>query len=40
MPLSLDYLCRKYEGMALDAYLRRNYRNAEQRFMCARRMVA
>lgn len=37
MPLSLDYLCRKYEGKPLDVYLRRKYRHAEHRFTCARR---
>jgi hypothetical protein len=37
MPLSLDYLCRKYEGVALDVYLRRKYRNATHRFTLARR---
>lgn len=37
MPLTLDYLCRRYEGMALDAYLRRKYPNAQKRFTVARR---
>jgi hypothetical protein len=37
MPLTLDYLCRKYEGVALDAFLRRKYRNAAQRFTLARK---
>lgn len=37
MPLTLDYLCRKYEGVALDVYLRRTYRNAQQRFTLARK---
>lgn len=37
MPLTLDYLCRKYEGVALDVYLRRKYRNATHRFTLARR---
>lgn len=37
MPLSLDYLCRKYEGVALDVFLRRKYRNATHRFTLARR---
>lgn len=36
MPLSLDYLCRKYEGRSLASYLRRNYKNAEKRFTLAR----
>lgn len=38
MPLTLDYLCRKYEGVPLDVYLRRKYRNAQQRFTVARRV--
>lgn len=37
MPLTLDYLCRRYEGIALDVYLRRKYRNAQQRFTLARK---
>jgi len=37
MPLTLDYLCRKYEGVALDVYMRRTYRNAQQRFTVARK---
>lgn len=36
MPLSLDYLCRKYTGKPLDVYMRKNYKNAALRFMCAR----
>lgn len=40
MPLTLDYLCRKYERMPLDVYLRRNYRNADKRFLCARKQAA
>lgn len=36
MPLTLDYLCRRYEGMSLRRYLQRNYRNAKQRFSLAR----
>lgn len=35
MPLTLDYLCRKYEGMSLARYLQRRYRNAKQRFSLA-----
>lgn len=38
MPLSLDYLCRKYEGRSLASYLRRNYKNAEKRFTLARNL--
>lgn len=37
MPLTLDYLCRKYAGKPLDAYLRGRYRNAAHRFMAARK---
>lgn len=37
MPLTLDYLCRRYEGVALNTYLRKKYKHAEQRFLCARR---
>lgn len=36
MPLTLDYLCRKYEGRSLGSYLRRKYKNAEHRFTMAR----
>ena len=36
MPLTLDYLCRKYEGVPLAQYLRRKYRHAAQRFSVAR----
>lgn len=36
MPLSLDYLCRKYEGVPLAQYMRKKYRNAAQRFSVAR----
>lgn len=36
MPLSLDYLCRKYEGTSLARYLQRTKRNAKQRFSLAR----
>lgn len=38
MPLSLDYLCRKYEGRSLGSYLRRNYKNATKRFTLARNL--
>lgn len=40
MPLTLDYLCRKYEGVGLDVFLRRKYRNAASRFTVARRDAA
>lgn len=36
MPLSLDYLCRKYEGMTVKRFLQRNVRNAKERFSLAR----
>jgi hypothetical protein len=36
MPLTLDYLCRKYESRSLSSYLRRKYKNAEHRFTLAR----
>lgn len=35
MPLTLDYLCRKYEGRSLSSFLTRNYRRAKERFTCA-----
>lgn len=35
MPLTLDYLCRKYEGMPLARFLQRKYRNAKERFSLA-----
>lgn len=36
MDLSLDYLCRKYEGMSLPRFLQRKYKNAKDRFSIAR----
>lgn len=36
MPLTLDYLCRKYEGRSLSSFLRRKYKNADKRFTLAR----
>lgn len=36
MPLTLDYLCRKYENRSLASYLKRQYKNAESRFSLAR----
>lgn len=36
MPLTLDYLCRRYERMSLAEYMRKKYRNAEQLFTLAR----
>lgn len=35
MPLTMDYLCRKYEGMSLARFMQRKYRNAKQRFTVA-----
>lgn len=37
MPLTLDYLCRKYEGMGIGEYLRKKYPDAEHRFTLARK---
>lgn len=36
MPLTLDYLCRRYEGRSLSSFLRRKYKNAQHRFTLAR----
>ena len=36
MPLTLDYLCRKYEGMGVARFLQRNRRDAKERFSLAR----
>jgi hypothetical protein len=36
MPLTLDYLCRKYTGKPLDVYLRKTFKGAAHRFTCAR----
>lgn len=36
MPLTLDYLCRKYEGTSLARFLQRKYRRAKERFTLAR----
>ncbi len=36
MPLSMDYLARKYEGVSVGRYLRHNYKNARERFTLAR----
>lgn len=36
MPLTLDYLCRKYEGMSLAKYLRKKYKDAKYKFWLAR----
>lgn len=36
MPLTMDYLCRKYEGMPLKRFLQRKYKHAKDRFTLAR----
>ncbi len=36
MPLTMDYLCSKYEGMTLARYLQRKYKNAKERFSVSR----
>lgn len=36
MPLTLNYLCSKYEGMSVARYLQRNHRRAKERFTLAR----
>jgi len=36
MPLTLDYLCRKYEGVGLGEFLRKKYKDAEYKFTLAR----
>ncbi len=35
LPLTMDYLCRKYEGMPLTRFLQRKYKNAKERFSAA-----
>lgn len=35
MPLTMDYLCRKYEGMPLTRFMQRKYKNAKERFTIA-----
>lgn len=35
MPLTLDYLCRKYEGMSLSRFMNKNYKRAKERFTVA-----
>lgn len=37
MPLTLDYLCRKYEGIGIGEYLRKKYKDAEYKFTLARK---
>jgi hypothetical protein len=36
MPLTMDYLCRKYEGMSLARFMQRKYKKAKDRFSVAR----
>lgn len=36
MPLTLDYLCRKYEGVSLARFMKKNYKRATERFSLAR----
>jgi hypothetical protein len=36
MPLTLDYLCRKYEGIGLAEYLRKTVKDAEYKYTLAR----
>lgn len=36
MPLSMNYLCEKYEGTNLARFMQRRYRNAKERFTVAR----
>lgn len=36
MPLTMNYLCEKYEGMSLKRFLQRKYKNAKDRFILAR----
>lgn len=36
MPLTMNYLCEKYEGMTLKRFLQRKYKNAKGRFSIAR----
>lgn len=35
MPLTIDYLCRKYEGTSVARFLQRKYRRAKERFTLA-----
>lgn len=36
MPLTLNYLCQKYEGMPLNKYLRKKYKNAQSKYSLAK----
>lgn len=35
MPLTLDYLCREYEGTSLSRFMQRNFKRAKERFSLA-----
>lgn len=35
MPLTLDYLCREYEGVSLKRYMNKNFKRARERFTLA-----
>lgn len=39
MPLTLDYLCKRYEGMTLARFMQRKYKRAKERFTVARSKV-
>jgi hypothetical protein len=36
MPLTLDYLCRKYEGIGLAKYMQKKYKHADKLYSVAR----
>ena len=36
MPLTVDYLCRRYEGVSVGEWLRAHYKDAEHKFTLAR----
>lgn len=36
MPLTVDYLCRRYEGVGVREWLRANYKDAESKFTLAK----
>lgn len=35
MPLTMNYLCQKYEGMSLSRFMQRKFKNAKERFTVA-----
>lgn len=37
MPLTVDYLCRRYEGVSVGEWLRKNYKDAESKYTLARK---